>query len=86
MALVLDKCFLFRFLASFFKHLLSLNIRMESCDLWLRQIQQPLIDTMRNWLVYPNEKSLQRLIEISPSQCCESSELGIFFVENAVQQ
>ena len=56
MALVLDKCFLFSLLAMFFRHLLYLSIRMESCDLWLRWIREPLLDTMRYWLVYPHEK------------------------------
>ena len=56
MVLVLDKCFLFILLASFFKHLLYLSIRMKSCDLWLRQIREPLLDTRRYWLVYPHEK------------------------------
>ena len=52
MVLVLDKCFLFILLASFFKHLLYLSKRMKSCDLWLRQIREPLLDTRRYWLVY----------------------------------
>ena len=56
MVLVLDKCFLFILLASFFKHLLYLSIRMKSCDLWLKQIREPLLDTRRYWLVYPHEK------------------------------
>ena len=35
---------------------LYLSIRMESCDPWLRWIREPLLDTMRYWLVYPHEK------------------------------
>ena len=37
-------------------NLLYLSIRMDSCDLWLRWIRKPLLDTMRYWLVYPHEK------------------------------
>ena len=48
--------FLFSLLVLFFKHLLYLSTRMESCDLLLRQKRKPLLDTRRYWPVYPHEK------------------------------
>ena len=34
-----------------------LPIRLESCDPWLRWIREPILDTMRYWLVHLQEKS-----------------------------